>query len=318
MGIFGWLQTNVYNIIMDGTSFSDSENYNPPVRKNDNGGGGNNGGNNNNNNDENSNNNNNNNNNEKETGGFYEKLRKHIRGNEGFKTTAAWDVANWRIGYGTSTVALNSSLVGNDRLNPKNYITFTGNSTNYPVYIDLDTGTQVFYTLNKGHVEKYATAVLSNGVIWRIENTTKDPLKGTKLKAQNGKEYSPGSGANNPGPWGYTEKHAQQAFEYDIRKAGGFESKVKKWGPEGYKKLTDEAKIALIDLAYNYGSIVFDTVRAAIKSGDSKQVALALAVRVGIQAKKSRFWKEAKYVNPNIYNELTPEQQAKAKKLGYK
>ena len=251
------------------------------------------------------------------TGDFYEKLRKHIKGNEGFKTTAAWDIANWRIGYGTQTVALNSSLTGNDRLNPKNYISFKGDRTKYPIYIDLDTGIQVFYTLEKGHVEKYATAVLPNGVIWRIENTTKDPLKGKKLKADNGKEYFAGSGANNPGPWGYTEKHAQQAFEYDIRKKGGFESKVRNISPKGYDKLTDEAKIALIDLAYNYGSIVFDDVKTAIKSGDSKQVALALAVRVGIKAKKKRFWKEAKYINPNIYNELTPEQQQQAKKLNY-
>jgi hypothetical protein len=252
-----------------------------------------------------------------ETGTFYEKLRQHIRGNEGFKTTAAWDIANWRIGYGTQTVALNSSLTGNDRLNPKNYISFKGDRTKYPIYIDLNAGTQVFYILDKGHVEKYATARLTNGVIWRIENTTNDPLKGKKLKANNGKEYFAGSGANNPGPWGYTEKHAQQAFEYDIRKKGGFESKVSQWGPEGYKKLTDEAKIALIDLAYNYGSIVFTEVRNAIKSGSSKQVALALAVRVGIKAKNKRFWKEAKYVNPNIYNELTPEQQQQAKKLNY-
>jgi GH24 family phage-related lysozyme (muramidase) len=250
---------------------------------------------------------------------FYEKLRKHIKGNEGFKTTAAWDVANWRIGYGTSTVALNGSLKGNDRLNPKNYIKFQDDTpTKYPVYVDLDTGKQVFYILNPGHVEKYATAKLNNGVIWRIENSSKDPLRGTQLLAENGKKYAHGNGSNNPGIWGYTEKHAQQAFEYDVRKKGGFESKVSQWSPSGYKKLTDEAKIALIDLAYNYGSIVFTSVREAIKSGNSGQVALALAVRVGIQAKNKRFWKEAKYVDPNIFFKLTPEQQKKAKELGYK
>jgi hypothetical protein len=308
---YNWLQTNVFNIIMDGVSLTEGEEVNEsntssrksPTKKDD---------------DNKRNNNENNNNKDDNNDGFYVKLRKHIRGNEGFKTTAAWDVANWRIGFGTSTVALNSSLIGKDKLNPKNYISFTGTKTKYPVYINLDTGKQIFYILDPGHVETYATAKLKNGVIWRIENSTKDPLRGTKLKAEDGKEYSHGNGSNDPGIWGYTEKHAQQAFEYDIRKNGGFESKVSKWGKEGYKKLTDEAKIALIDLAYNYGSIVFTDVREAIKSGNSEQVALALAVRVGIQAKNKRFWKEAKYVDPNIFSKLTPEQQQKAKNLGYK
>ena len=52
------------------------------------------------------------------------------------------------------------------------------------------------------------------------------------------------------------------------------------------------------------------------KSQIKPNLYLALTVRVGIKAKNKRFWKEAKYVNPNIYNELTPEQQ-QAKKLNY-
>jgi hypothetical protein len=109
---------------------------------------------------------------EDESGDFYVKLRKHIRGNEGFKTTAAWDIANWRIGFGTSTVALNGSLKGNNRLNSKNYITFTGDKTQWPISIDLDTGTQTFVKLSKSHVTQYASATLNNGVIWRIEKST--------------------------------------------------------------------------------------------------------------------------------------------------
>lgn len=47
----------------------------------------------------------------------------------------------------------------------------------------------------------------------------------------------------------------------------------KKIGSEAYKKLTDEAIIALVDIAYNYGSLTKKKIVEAAKSGDSKKLA---------------------------------------------
>ena len=88
-----------------------------------------------------------------------------------------------------------------------------------------------------------------------------------------------------------------------------FEPKVKKQiGEQYYNKLPDSAKIALISLSYNYGSITKPQIIEAARSGDAKKLADAIFEATKNYNLGTRYYKglrkrrqdEANYILANL------------------
>jgi GH24 family phage-related lysozyme (muramidase) len=88
-----------------------------------------------------------------------------------------------------------------------------------------------------------------------------------------------------------------------------FEPKVKKQiGEQYYNKLPDSAKIALISLSYNYGSITKPQIIQAARSGDAKKLADAIVEATKNDNLGTRYYKglrkrrqdEANYILANL------------------
>jgi len=232
---------------------------------------------------------------------FYTNARRFVIPKEGFVDHTYWDVNNWRIGYGSEIFALDSALKakGDDRFNGKYYRTLPSDKTQWPRHIDLGTGIINFKKIDNGHVEKYNynKSLTKRGLAQWDAARNDDKYKGYLTKF-------------------YTKNHADKAFDFTFKK---FLDITRAVNPTGFAKLGQKAQIALTYVSYGFGSIRSKdpnmiNIRAAIVSGSDADAAIALikdlATKDGNWVKQT-YYNSAKYIDSNIYNNITSDLQQK-------
>jgi hypothetical protein len=234
---------------------------------------------------------------------FYTNARRFVIPKEGFVDHVYWDVNNWRTGYGSEIFALDGALTakGDDRFNGKYYRTLPSDKTQWPRHIDLATGIINFKKIDNGHVEKYNynKSLIKRGLAQWDAARNNDKYKGDVTKF-------------------YTKNHADKAFDFTFKK---FLDITRAVNPTGFAKLGQKAQIALTYVSYGFGSIRSKdpnmiNIRAAIASGSDADAAIALikdlATKDGNWVKQT-YYNSAKYIDSNIYNNISSDLQEKLK-----
>jgi hypothetical protein len=248
---------------------------------------------------------------------FWVNARKFVLGNEGFVSRPYWDINNWRIGYGSQVLALNSSLkaVGTDMFNDKHFITLPSNPTKWPQMVDLDTGKITFVTLPQNHVRDYRYFTLKGK-----ENKT-NPKKSIPDK------YQWDAGLKKPGDKFagqernfYSKDLANKAFDYFFNQ---FVKVARKISPTGFEKLSQKGQIGVTYIPYGFGSFrdFMPRIKAAIALGNDTTLAIAIIEELAIKEGRwvrQPYYRTAKYIEPDILNKVSPSTLAALKNPKYK
>jgi hypothetical protein len=238
---------------------------------------------------------------------FWINARRFVLGNEGFLARPYWDINNWRIGYGSQVMALNSSLkaTGNDMFNDRHFITLPKEPTKWPQTIDLDTGQIKFVTLPVNHVRDFRYFTLKgNPDKYQWDAGQKKP--GDKFSGQEINFYS--------------KALADKAFDYTFNQ---FLKVSRNVNPAGFEKLSQKGQIGVTYIPYGFGSFrdFMPRIKAAIALGNDTTLAIAiieeLAIKIGRWVRQP-YYKTAKYIEPDILNKVSPATLAELKNPKYK
>jgi hypothetical protein len=236
---------------------------------------------------------------------FWVNARKFVKGNEGYIPHAYWDINNWRIGFGSEIMALNSSLkaTGTDRFNDRHFITLPKDPTQWPVNVDLNTGKIAYRKLSPVGSVPHVTAftynfVKATGKVQWDATKKNDPNKGYVIDF-------------------YTKELNNKAFDYTFNL---FLQMTRKVNPTGFEKLSDRAKIAVTYIPYGFGSIkdFMRKIKAGIASGNDTTLAIAIIEDLVVPTKgnwvRQTYYNAAKYIDSEIYNKLSDTTKAAIKK----
>jgi hypothetical protein len=243
---------------------------------------------------------------------FWVNARRFVLGNEGFVPRPYWDIDNWRIGYGSQVLALNSSLkaTGTDRFNDRHFIPLPSKPTRWPQTIDLNTGQIAFVDLPVNHVRDYRYFTLKGNPNKNIP----DKYQWDAARKKPGDKFA-GQERNF-----YSKALADKAFDYFFNQ---FLKITRNVNPTGFEKLSQKGQIGATYIAYGFGSIenFMTKIKAGIASGDDTTLAIAiieqLAIRIGRWVNQP-YYRTAKYIEPDILNKVSPSTLAALKDPKYK
>jgi len=260
---------------------------------------------------------------------IYYNYANYAGGYEGFIDYTMWDINSWRIGYGNQLCALNSAIKLFEAADPKwsdsnNFVTLSENPRKWPISVDLETGEVTYQDLPDVRSGNQSFKYVE------FYQTYKEPSSTTRATRV---QWNP---TKKPGNYGgyikrfYTQAHAKIA-NYKITHD---QLKILNNSYPNFKSLSQKAQILALDILYGFGSFrsFMPNIKSGLNSGNDLTFVkgvlsdlITFAITPGYSGpapskenwSRKRYYNGCKFVIPDIYNRLQPQEKAEILSRAY-